>query len=101
MVYQLLGGRRVFDLLSDRSQTEEVLNSIEEINRAFFGNGDDIEARPAERFGFCPAFDSSTDISIQLQASYEATRPALYFGADPLPDWGAICRRVAERRDLL
>jgi hypothetical protein len=52
-------------------------------------------------FGSCPAFDSSSDISIQLQATYEATMPALYFGADSLPDWVAICRRVAERRDLL
>ena len=38
----------------------------------------------AEGFGSCPAVDSSSDISIQLQATYEATMPALYFGADPL-----------------
>jgi hypothetical protein len=100
-VYQLLGDRRVLDLLSDRSQTEEVLSSIEEINRAFFGNGDDIEVRPAGGFGSCAAFDSSSDISIQLQATYEAAMPALYFGADPLPNWKAICRRVAERRQVL
>src|SRR5208283_3674731 len=49
-VYQLLGDHRVLDLLSDRSQTEEVLSSIEEINRAFYGNADDIEVRPAEGF---------------------------------------------------
>jgi hypothetical protein len=35
----------VLDLLSDRIQTEEVMSRIEEINRAFFGNGDDIEVR--------------------------------------------------------
>ena len=100
-VYQLLGDRRVLNLLSDRAQTEEVMSSIAEINREFFGNGDDIEVRPPGGFGSCPAFDSSSDVSIQLRATYEATMPALYFGSDPLPDWVAICRRVAERRDLL
>ena len=45
--------------------------------------------------------DSSSDISIELEATYEATMRAPYFGADPLPGWGAFCRRVAERRDLL
>ena len=100
-VYQLLGDQRVLNLLSDRAQTEEVMSSIAEINSEFFGNGDDIEVRPLKGFGFCPAFDSSSDVSIQLRATYEATMPALYFGSDPLPDWVAICRRVAERRDLL
>jgi hypothetical protein len=100
-VYQLLGDRRVLDLLSDRAQSQEVMSSIKEINREFFGNGDHIEVRPPRGFGSCPAFDSSSDVSIQLRATYEATMPALYFGSDPLPDWVAICRRVAERRDLL
>ena len=90
----------MLDLLSDRAQSQEVMSSIKEINREFFGNGDDIEVRPPEGFGSCPAFDSSSDVSIQLRATYEATMPALYFGSDPLPDWVAICRRVAERRDL-
>ncbi len=100
-VYQLLGDQRVLDLLSDRAQTEEVLSSIAEINREYFGNGDDIEVRPPEGFGYCPAFNSSSHVSVQLRATYEATMPALYFGSDTLPDWVAICRRVAEQRDLL
>ena len=99
-VYQLFGDRQVLDLLSDRDQTEQVMRSVEEINRAFFG-GDGIEVRPAGGFGTCPAFDSTSDISTQLRAAYESTMPELYFGPDPLPDWVAICRRVAERRDLL
>jgi hypothetical protein len=34
-VSQLLGDRRVLDLLSDWAQTEKVMSSIEDINRAF------------------------------------------------------------------
>jgi hypothetical protein len=66
-----------------------------------FHRGAYVEVRPVGGFGSCPTFDSSSDVSIRLQATYEATMPALYFGADPLPDWVAICRRVAEQRDLL
>jgi len=100
-VYQLLGDQRVLNLLSDRVQTEKVMGSIAEINREFFGTGDEIEARPPEGFGLCPAFDSSSDVSIQLRATYEGTMSALYFGSEPLPGWEAICQRVAERRDVL
>ncbi len=99
-VYQLLGDRQVLDLLSDRDQTEQVMRSVEEINRAFFG-GDGIEVRPAGGFGTCPAFDSTSDISTQLRAAYESTMPELYFGAGRLPTWEEICGRVTEQQALL
>ncbi len=99
-VYQLLGDRQVLDLLADRDQTEQVMRSVEEINRAFFG-GDGIEVRPAGGFATCPAFNATSDISTGLRAAYEATMPELYFGAGPLPAWEEICRRVAEQRPLL
>jgi predicted nucleotidyltransferase component of viral defense system len=99
-VYQLLGDRQVLDLLADRDQTEQVMRSVEEINRAFFG-GDAIEVRPAGGFGMCPAFDSTSDISTQLRATYESTMPELYFGARPLPTWEEICARVTEHHELL
>lgn len=99
-VYQLLGDRQVLDLLSDRDQTEQVMRSVEEINRAFFG-GDGIEVRPAGGFGTCPAFDSTSDISTRLRAAYESTMPELHFGAGPLPTWEEICGRVTEQQALL
>jgi len=99
-IYQLLGDRRVLDLLADRGETEQVMRSIEEINRSFFGGGG-FEVRPSDGFGACPAFDLSTAISTQLRAAYELTMPELYFGEHPLPTWEEICARVAERRALL
>ena len=72
-VYQLLGDRQVFDLLADRDQTEQVMRSVEEINRAFFGD-DGIEVRPAGGIATCPAFDPTSDISTRLRAGYESTR---------------------------
>jgi len=99
-VYQLLGDRRVLDLLADRDQTEQVMRSVEEINRAFFG-GDGIEVRPAGGFAMCPAFEPTSDISTRLRAAYESTMPELYFGAGPLPSWEEVCGRVAEQHTLL
>jgi hypothetical protein len=99
-VYQLLGARQVLDLLADRDQTEQVMRSVEEINRAFFA-GDGIEVRPPGGFSTCPAFDATSDISAQLRATYESTMPELYFGAGPLPTWEEICGRVIEHQALL
>jgi predicted nucleotidyltransferase component of viral defense system len=99
-VYQLLGDRQVLDLLADRDQTEQVMRSVEEINRAFFG-GDGIEVRPADGFASCPAFDPTSDISTRLRAAYESTMPELYFGAGPLPTWEEVCGRVTEQHTLL
>ena len=74
------------------------MRSIKEFNRALFRLGDGIEVRPAGGFGTCPAFDSTTDISTQLRATYEATMPELYFGARPLPTWEEISAgRVTEQ----
>ncbi len=99
-VYQLLGDRQVLDLLADRDQTEQVMRSVEEINRTFFA-GDGIEVRPAGGFASCPAFDPTSDISTRLRAAYESTMPELYFGTGPLPAWDEICSRVAEQQTLL
>jgi Nucleotidyl transferase AbiEii toxin, Type IV TA system len=99
-VYQLLGDRQVLDLLADRDQIEQVMRSVEEINRAFFG-GDGIEIRPAGGFATCPAFESTSNISSQLRTAYESTMPELYFGTGPLPTWEEICARVAEQHALL
>ena len=99
-VYQLLGDRQVLDLLANRDQTDQVMRSVEEINRAFFG-GDGIETRPAGGFATCPAFELTSDISSQLREAYESTMPELYFGTGPLPTWEEICGRVAEQHGLL
>ncbi|MGH9087474.1 MAG: nucleotidyl transferase AbiEii/AbiGii toxin family protein [Acidimicrobiales bacterium] len=100
-VFQLLGDRRVLDLLADRDQIEQVLISVEEIDRTFFGGGDGVEVRPPDGFGSCPAFDPNSHISVRLRTAYEVTMPKLYFGAGPLPGWDEICQRVAEQRTLL
>jgi hypothetical protein len=99
-VYQLLGDRQVLDLLADRDQIDQVMRSVEEINRAFFG-GDGVQIRPAGGFATCPAFDSTNNISSQFREAYESTMPELYFGAGPLPTWEEICARVAEQHALL
>ena len=99
-IHQLLGDQRVLDLLTDRDQTEQVMSSVAEINRTFFGSNG-IEIRPADGFGRCPAFESSSDISAQLRMAYESTMPELYFGSASLPTWEEICGRVAEHQALL
>ena len=99
-VYQLLGDRRVLDLLADRGQTEHVLRSVEDVNRSFFGGGG-LEVRPSGGFAHCPAFELTSDISSQLREAYESTMPELYFGTGPLPTWEEICDRVNEQRTLL
>jgi predicted nucleotidyltransferase component of viral defense system len=100
-VFQLLGERRVLDLLADREQVEQVLESIDEITRDNFGERVGVELRPAGGFAASLAFDLGSDMSLRLRAAYEATMPELYFGADTLPTWNAICSRVAELRELL
>ena len=99
-VYQLLGDDRVRDLLHDRDQVREVMASVEEISRQYFGGGSE-EVRPSEGFGACPAFDPESEVSALLRAGYETTMPELYFGSSPLPTWEAICTRVAEAQALL
>ncbi len=79
----------------------EVMSSVEETTRTYFSGGDGTELRPPGGFGTSPAFDPKSDISLRLRAAYEATMPELYFGAEPLPTWNAICGRVAEMRELL
>lgn len=100
-VFRLLGDGRVLDLLADREQVEQVINSVEEIDTTHFGGNDDKELRPAGGFAASPAFDLNTDVSQRLRAAYETTMPELYFGADSLPTWGEICSRVAELRELV
>lgn len=100
-VFQLLGDRRVFDLLADRDQVEAILASIGEIARTHFGGSDENAVRPDGGFAASPAFDLDSDVSLRLRAAYDTTMPELYFGTDPLPTWEAICTRVSELRDLL
>ncbi len=99
-VYQLLGDDRVRDLLEDHEQVRDVMASVEEITRRYFG-GDNAEMRPAEGFATCPAFDPHSPVSALFRAGYESTMPELYFGAGPLPTWESICTRVAEAHTLL
>ena len=99
-IHQLLGNSRVLDLLADREETNQVLRSIEEINRAFFG-GAEVDVRPPSGFALCPAFDPTSEVSATFRAAYESTMPELYFGRTPLPAWETICARVAEQQQLL
>ena len=99
-VYQLLGDAGVLDLLGNRHRMQEVMGSVEDITRRYFGT-EITEVRPAEGFAACPAFDPRSEVSTLLRAGYEATMPELYFGAEPLPTWEAICARVEETRELL
>ena len=99
-VYQLLGDSRVRHLLDDRGQVSEVMASVEEISRQYFGGGG-AEVRPTAGFAACPAFDPGSQVSALLRAGYETTMPELYFGAKPLPPWEAICARVAEAHAVL
>lgn len=100
-VFRLLGDVRVLALLADREQVKQVIDSIEQITREHFGGSHDTELRPASGFAASSAFDIGDDVSLRLRATYDATMPELYFGADPLPAWEAICGRVAELRELL
>ncbi len=100
-VFQLLGDDRVLDLIADRGQVQQVLESIDEITRDYFAGSDETELRPSDGFATSPAFDLDTDVSLRFRAAYESTMPELYFGTDPLPTWDAVCSRVADRRALL
>lgn len=100
-IFQLLGDDRVLRLLADRDQVGRVIDSIDDITRRYFSGGEDTELRPAGGFADSPAFDPVADASLRLQVAYERTMPELHFGVFPLPTWGAICGRVAERREHL
>jgi predicted nucleotidyltransferase component of viral defense system len=98
-VYQLLGHVRVLELLADRAQAEQIMASIEATSQeAFNATG---ELRPEGGFAASMAFDGNSDVSRQMQGAYEVIMPALYFGAEPLPTWHAICTRVHEQHHLL
>ncbi|HWL38314.1 MAG TPA: nucleotidyl transferase AbiEii/AbiGii toxin family protein [Frankiaceae bacterium] len=100
-VFQLLGDSRVLDLLSDREEFEQVIASIEDIDRTYFGREEAVSVRPPDGFGSSLAFDVTSDASRRLRAAYEATIPDLYFGPAQPPTWEEICRRVTERAVLL
>jgi hypothetical protein len=99
-VFQLLGDARVLDLLGDQGQTGQVLDSIEQISRTYFGRGAG-DIRPPGGFATSAAFDSGSGISRRLRVAYEAGMPELYFGTDPLPTWDDICRRINAAGELL
>lgn len=100
-IYQLLADRSVLELLNDRGQVQQVLDSVAEVIGEHFPSDQGAELRPAAGFGACPAFDAGSAVSHRLRDVYEAAMPELYFGATPLPSWDAICARVTEASALL
>jgi Nucleotidyl transferase AbiEii toxin, Type IV TA system len=98
-VYKLLGDARVLSLLADRTQTEQIMASIEETSQEEFkATG---ELRPDGGFAASPAFGRNGDISDKMRRAYEGIMPVLYFGAKPLPTWDEICARVQAQHQLL
>lgn len=100
-IFQLLADDRVLELLADRPQVEQVIASIEEFTREYFGGSEGVEVRPLDGFASISGFDIDSDVSTRLQSAYEATMPELYFGTEPLPSWDGICRRVEDSRSML
>lgn len=100
-VHQLLGDDRVLGLLANRGQTLEVIASIGQITRAYFGGSETASVRPDGGFATSFAFDPITSTSAWLRRVYEATMPELYFGSAPLPSWEEICQRVADHSAFL
>jgi hypothetical protein len=100
-IYQLLDDDRVLDLLADRDQMMQVIASVQEIDRTYFGRSNDTAPRPQDGFAASPAFDPGRDVSQRLRVGYEATMPQLYFGDGTLPTWDDICGRVAHLFPLL
>ena len=88
-VFQLLDDDQVLSVLADREQVDQVLESIEEITRDYFGGSDETELRPGGGFATSPAFDLDTDVSRRFHAAYESTMPELYFGTGLPPTWDA------------
>ncbi len=100
-VHQLLGEGRVLDLLQDRDQVVEVIESIDEFTEKYFGGTHGDSCRPDDGFASSSAFDPDTSVSDRLRTAYETTMPDLYFGSAPLPAWTQICGRVAEHAAVL
>jgi hypothetical protein len=98
-VYQLLGRAQVLELLTDRTQAEQIMASIEDTSQEEFGAAGEL--RPEGGFAASPAFERNSRVAHQMQGAYEAIMPALYFGNKPLPTWDEICARVQEQRQLL
>jgi hypothetical protein len=100
-VHELLGDERVLDLLASHDQTLEVIASIDEITRTYFGGSEEVSVRPDGGFATSPAFDPNTSASARLRRAYDTTMPELYFGRDPLPSWEEICGSVTDCAALL
>jgi hypothetical protein len=103
-IHELLGDERVRALLSRRDDVGQILEEIKQTTRKYFLRGEDqetVDLYPSGGFSQCPAFTVDSHVSQRFRSSYEATMPELLFGPDPLPQWGAICKRVADSRELL
>lgn len=100
-VFQLLDLEQVHVMLTDSSQIMKIIDSIDDVDRRFFGRSNDEPTQASRSFADCSAFQPDTTSSARLEESYELTMPELYFGNDPLPTWSDICARVTEHEALL
>ena len=94
----MLGDEQAVALLGDRSEVEQVMRSISEINDSYFGGA---ELRPNGGWARSPAFALTGDNSRRMRAAYAATMADLYYGAGEPPSFDAVCMRVAELGELL
>ncbi|MBI1844593.1 MAG: nucleotidyl transferase AbiEii/AbiGii toxin family protein [Actinobacteria bacterium] len=97
-VHELLGDKRVQQLLTDRATFEVIVQEHLRVSEAFGGSA----PRPKGGFATAYAFNAPGAHRAELRDAYTEGIDALYYGpADELPTWETIEHRVHANVDLL
>jgi hypothetical protein len=97
-IYMLLGDDRALAVLRNRTEFDQIMESMREVNDRWFGGG---ELRPETGWADSPAFDTQSPGYPSRLKAYDLAMAELYLGPDDPPSFDIICARVAELADLL
>lgn len=96
-IWALLGEQMVIDLLSDKSQFGEILNSAYEVSEAFTPDW----PVPDGGFAASSAFDPIGQFAAQLRQEHERAMRDLYYGEVSPPSFDDVLDRVHSSAPLL
>lgn len=97
-IYMLLGEERALDVLRDRAEFSQILESMREVNDRWFGGG---ELRPEAGWASSSAFDTACASYQRILKAYDTAMADLFLGPGSPPSLDVIYARVAELAELL